>query len=129
MASTDPLYRSLYTPSLELQDIYLLVSVGCIHFKYKIPLSPHHLAPPILISLITGTFAVVSLMVSNAVTHVLESDSIFEPCANLQIKDYNKHFYYNNETGENVTCEEFIVKIAVTVTFATGLVMVREMYV
>ncbi len=68
-----------------------------------------------------GTFAVVSLMVSNAVTNVLESDSIYSPCANLSVEQYRDY----DVPELNMTCEEVIVSIAVSVTFATGFLMVR----
>ena len=63
-------------------------------------------------------------MVSNAVTNVLESDSIYSPCANLSVEQYRDY----DVPELNMSCEEVIVSIAVSVTFATGFLMVRYMY-
>ena len=60
-------------------------------------------------------------MVSNAVSHVLESDQIYSPCANLtSVEEYPLY----SVPELNTSCEDLIINIAVTITFTTGLVMV-----
>lgn len=75
-----------------------------------------------LVSFITGTFAVVSLMVANGIVHVLESNEEMYPCLN----GTDNNDVLVNISGTEMSCEELKVKIAVTLSFLSGIFMVRE---
>ena len=66
-----------------------------------------------------GTFAVVSLMVSNAISRVFESNELYHPC--LNVSEYNYDYKIEEH---NKTCGDLSVEIAVTVAFVSGLIMV-----
>ena len=67
-----------------------------------------------------GTFAVVSLMVSNAIENVLQSDlDVYSPCLNASMSEMDP---YISSLGMN--CSEIRVQIAVTVAMLSGIIMV-----
>ena len=66
-----------------------------------------------------GTFAVVSLMVSNTISRVFESNELYHPCLNVSESNYDFKIEEHNKT-----CGDLSVEIAVTVAFVSGLIMV-----
>ena len=67
-----------------------------------------------------GTFAVVSLMVSNAITRVFESDGAMMDC----LTDNDTTNIVVNVSGRVLTCSELTKEIATTLSFVSGLIMV-----
>ena len=67
-----------------------------------------------------GTFAVVSLMVSNAITRVFESDDAMMDC----LMDNDTANIAVNVSGHVLTCSELTKEIATTLSFVSGLIMV-----
>ena len=67
-----------------------------------------------------GTFAVVSLMVSNAITRVFESDDAMMDC----LTDNDTANIVVNVSGRVLTCSELTKEIATTLSFVSGLIMV-----
>ncbi|XP_019864177.1 PREDICTED: solute carrier family 26 member 6-like [Amphimedon queenslandica] len=67
-----------------------------------------------------GTFAVVSLMVANGITHVLESNEEMYPCLN----GTENNDIIVSISGTEMSCEELKVKIAVTLSFLSGIFMI-----
>jgi high affinity sulfate transporter 1 len=66
-----------------------------------------------------GTFAVVSLMVSNAITNVLGDDPDWSHC--LQAENTSTESYIN--ISNSSSCEDIKVEIAVTLSFLSGIIM------
>ena len=70
-----------------------------------------------------GTFAVVSLMVSNAIGHVFNnSDNDMRLCLD-ELKSIGSNVTVSIN-GLEVTCDDLKVEIATTLAFASGIVMV-----
>ena len=59
-------------------------------------------------------------MVANGIAHVFESNEEMYPCLN----DTNDNNILLNISGTEMTCDELKVKIAVTLSFLSGIFMV-----
>jgi len=76
--------------------------------------------------LVAGTFAVVQLLMGNTVEHMLTEHDSYHMCNNLTETENHRIYHLSNATK---TCNDFKVEIVLTLSFLSGLIMVKAMVV